>query len=181
MTLTHANANRQASNRGPLRKLPNQKVAVLIDDDNLSITAQQEFGRRVDYVKLLDAINDREIVRTILYRPATPSADRPPFPPGLQRFLERRLGMQIKTPPKNVDGWLIVDAIRMASKVDVIALVGGDGDYEPLADHLKALGCKVEVWSWPQCTSRRLQEAADHYIPLGEEFLRTEPEQAAAA
>ena len=48
----------------------------------------------------------------------------------------------------------------LAGKVDVIALVGGDGDYEPLLHYLKARGCKVEVWSWPVCTARRLREAS---------------------
>jgi uncharacterized LabA/DUF88 family protein len=176
MTHTPANNDQQAPTCGSLRKLPNQKVAILIDDDNLSITAQQQFGRNVDYLKLIEAMNGREVVRTILYRPAKPV----PFPRALQGLLQRRVGMQFKTPPKNVDGWLIVDAIRLASKVDVVALVAGDGDYEPLADHLKSLGCKVEVWSWPQSTSWRLRDAADDYIRLDETFLRPPADQAAA-
>jgi uncharacterized LabA/DUF88 family protein len=179
MTGVRYSKDRQVPNNGSLRKLPNQKVAVLIDDDNISIAAQKGFGGQVDYAKLIGAINDREVVRAILYRPAADGADQSPFPPTLQRFLERKLGVQVKTPPKNVDCWLTVDAIAIASKVDVIALVGGDGDYEPLVQYLKAQGCKVEVWSWPQCTARRLREAADHYIPLNAEMLRQEAAVAA--
>jgi len=154
----------------PGRKLASQRVAVMIDDDNLAIHAAKEYGRRIDYAKLISTINDRELVRAILYRPEKIAADYP-FPPKLQTFLERRLGVEVKTPPKNVDCWLTVDAIALASKVDVIALVGGDGDYEPLVHHLKAQGCRVEVWSWEGCTSRRLREAADRFIPLTTDML----------
>lgn len=152
------------------RKLTAQRVAVLIDDDNLSIQAANVFGRRIDYAKLLAAIDDREIVRAILYRPEQTAADHP-FPPKLLHFLERRLGVEVKTPPKNVDCWLTVDAVALAGKVDVVALVGGDGDYEPLLHFLKAQGCKVEVWSWEACTARRLRDAADRFIPLGTDML----------
>lgn len=159
-----------ASSVSTMRKLAAQRIAVLIDDDNISITATNCFGRRVDYAKLLEVIDDREMVRAILYRPES-SAAQYQFPPKLQRFLERRLGVEVKTPPKNVDCWLTVDAIALAAKVDVIALVGGDGDYEPLLHYLKARGCKVEVWSWPVSTARRLREAADRFIPLNTEVL----------
>ncbi len=155
---------------GRMRKLSAQRVAVLVDDDNLRITAGNAFGRGIDYAKLLEAIDDREIVRAILYRPEA-AAKQYPFPPKLQCFLERRLGVEVKTPPKNVDCWLTVDAIALAGKVDVIALVSGDGDYEPLLHYLKAQGCKVEVWSWEDCTARRLRDAADRYIPLNEAVL----------
>jgi uncharacterized LabA/DUF88 family protein len=159
---------------GTMRKLAAQRVAVLIDDDNLSITAAKAFGRKVDYAKLLEAIDDREIVRAILYRPEAVQAQYP-FPPKLQHFLERRLGVEVKTPPKNVDCWLTVDAIALAGKVDVIALVGGDGDYEPLLHFLKAQGVKVEVWSWKGCTAKRLRDAADRYIALTEDVLLPAP------
>lgn len=167
-----------ASSVSTMRKLAAQRVAVLIDDDNVSITATNAFGRRVDYAKLLEAIDDREMVRAILYRPEA-SAAQYQFPPKLQHFLERRLGVEVKTPPKNVDCWLTVDAIALAGKVDVIALVGGDGDYEPLLHYLKARGCKVEVWSWPVCTARRLREAADRFIPLNSDVLLPVPEPTA--
>lgn len=168
-----------ASSASTMRKLAAQRIAVLIDDDNVSITATNTFGRRIDYLKLLEVINDRELVRAILYRPEA-SAAQYQFPPKLQHFLERRLGVEVKTPPKNVDCWLTVDAIALAAKVDVIALVGGDGDYEPLLHYLKARGCKVEVWSWPVCTARRLREAADCFIPLTTDVLLAAPASPAA-
>jgi len=157
-----------------VRKLASQKLAVLIDDDNLSIGAEKIAGCRVDYARLMDAINHREIIRAILYRPAKAMAERP-FPLKLQHFLERRLGIEVKTPPKNVDCWLTVDAIALADKVDVVVLVAGDVDYEPLVHYLKAHGCKVEIWSWLGRTSQRLREAADSFSPLTTEMLYLPP------
>jgi uncharacterized LabA/DUF88 family protein len=159
------------------RALPNQKVAVLIDNDNLNISAMKTFGRRVDFVKLFNALNDREVVRALVYHPV-PQNTQNCFPAGLQHYLETRLGFEFRNPPKNVDCWLTVDAISLASKVDVIVLVAGDGDYEPLAHYLRSQGCKVEVWSWAVAMSQRLRQAADRYVPLTVDLLlpKTEAE-----
>mgnify|MGYP000067028820 CR=1 FL=1 len=163
----------------PARPLPNQKVAVLIDNDNLNISAMRTFGRRVDFVKLFNALNDREIVRALVYHPV-PQNTQNSFPTSLQHFLETRLGFEFRNPPKNVDCWLTVDAISIASKVDVVVLVAGDGDYEPLAHYLRSQGCKVEVWSWAVAMSQRLRQAADRYVPLTVDLLlpKTEAEPA---
>jgi uncharacterized LabA/DUF88 family protein len=152
------------------RKLASQKLAILIDDDNLSIYAAKQYGCRVDHRKLVETINHRELLRVIFYRPVAASAGHP-FPPRLQCFLELQLGVEVKTPPKNVDCWLTVDAIAMADKVDVMALVAGDGDYEPLVHYLKARGCRVEVWSWEHNTARRLREAADGFFAIDADVL----------
>jgi hypothetical protein len=47
-----------------------------------------------------------------------PAAIQHTFPPTFQQFLEKRLGMEVKTPPKNVDCCLTVDAISLARKVE---------------------------------------------------------------
>jgi uncharacterized LabA/DUF88 family protein len=123
------------------------------------------FGRRVDYRALFDAMNDREVVRSIYFRPRN-------CDPRFQTFLEQSLGIEVQLPAKNVDTWLTVAAVTLAEKVDVIALVAGDADYAPLAWYLKSRGCKVEVWSWPKSTASALREAADEFRPLDERMLR---------
>lgn len=65
------------------------------------------------------------------------------------------------------DVGLAVDAIRMASFLDVVILVTGDGDFVPLVEYLKwGLGRQVEVASFARSTSSRLRESADIYINL---------------
>jgi uncharacterized LabA/DUF88 family protein len=155
---------------GTMRRLAAQRVAVLIDDDNLRIGVAKK-SRRIDYAKLLEAVVDgRELFRAILYRPEAKRKPQP-FPSGLRYVLERELGVEVQTTEKNADCWIAVDAIALAPNADVIALVGGDTDYQAIVPKLKAEGAKFEVWSWRGDTSERLMEAADEYIPLTKSVL----------
>jgi len=150
-----------------LHKHAKQRVAVLIDDDNLTRQTGTMQRRHVDYPKLLARMDERETVRTILYRPTTETCAQP-FPPKLVRLLRDELGVELKTPPKNADCWLTVDAVTLAEKADVIALVAGDKDYEPLVHYLKSRGCCVEVWSWGDKMAGSLRRAADRVYTLDE-------------
>jgi len=147
-----------------IKKFESQRIAVLVDADNLEIEARNSYQGKVDYKKLLERVNGREIVRALYYKPEKWVAN------GLRYALQNR-GFEVKTPPKNVDCWLTIDAVTLAEKVDVIILVGGDADYIPLVWLLKSKGTKVEVWMWKDATSRSLIEAADDYIPLTRDFL----------
>ena len=67
------------------------------------------------------------------------------------------------------DVGMAVDAIRMASFLDVVVLATGDGDFLPLVDYLKwGMGRQVEVASFSRSTSAKLKEAADYFYDLGE-------------
>lgn len=147
-----------------MKKLDSQRLAVIVDAENLEIYAWQTFHRPIDYKALFEAVNGREVVRAIYFKPRE-------CPPRLRTFLEEGLGVEVKLPAKNVDTWLTISAVTLAEKVDTIALVGGDGDYAPLAWYLKSRGCKVEVWSWPGATASALREAADEFRPLNEKLL----------
>jgi len=60
-----------------------------------------------------------------------------------------------------------MDAIELASKLDAIIIVSGDGDFVPLVQHLKhALGCYVEVMAFGKSSSQKLVEEADNFIDL---------------
>ena len=67
------------------------------------------------------------------------------------------------------DVGIAVDAIRMATLLDVIILVTGDGDFVPLVEYLKwGLGREVEVAAFGRSASAKLKDAADVFIDLGE-------------
>jgi uncharacterized LabA/DUF88 family protein len=144
--------------------LSGQRIGVLVDGENLEIYAEQVYGERIDYRRLLDAVNGREVVRALYYKPARRIGL------SFRRFIEA-LGVEVKTPPKNVDCWLSIDAVTLAEKCDVIVLVGGDGDYAPLLWFLKSRGVRVEVWMWAGATAEELRVAADAYVPLTMDFL----------
>ncbi len=92
------------------------------------------------------------------------------------------LGVEIKSKKLKVrpDGsakgdWdmgLAIDAINIAPKVDAIALVTGDGDFVALVEKLKAMGVRVEVYSFPSSTAEELRLSADYYYALDAEVLR---------
>jgi uncharacterized LabA/DUF88 family protein len=65
----------------------------------------------------------------------------------------------------------VIDAVTMAEKIDVAIILGGDKDFLPLFWYLRSRGCRVEIWSWPETTSPEVQEAADFYFPLTEEYI----------
>jgi uncharacterized LabA/DUF88 family protein len=147
-----------------MRKLNCQRIAVLVDADNLEIFARDAFARVIDYRALWCAMNGREVVRAIYFKPRE-------CPPRLRTFLEQGLGMEVKIPPENVDTYLAMAAVSLAERVDTIALCGGDSDYVPLLEYLRSKGCKTEVWSFPGTTSAALRAAADEFRALDESIL----------
>ena len=64
------------------------------------------------------------------------------------------------------DVGLVIDMISMAPKLDVIALVSGDGDFVPAIKYVKKFGCQVEVVAFSRTCSQKLQDSADDFIDL---------------
>ena len=63
---------------------------------------------------------------------------------------------------------IAIDAITLSKLVDVVVLVSGDGDYEPLVDFLKFNGTIVEVAGFKRSTSSKLIEVANNFTDLEE-------------
>ncbi len=61
----------------------------------------------------------------------------------------------------NWDLGIAVDMIEQAEKMDIVALVSGDGDFAPVVRMLQRMGKKVEVYSFENTISSELREAAD--------------------
>ena len=110
-------------------------------------------------------MGDREILRILYYKPIYKeiSTEFETFWLGL--------GGEIRRPTKNADTFLVIDAVTMAEKIDVAIILGGDKDFLPLIWFLRSRGCRVEIWSWPETTSPEMQEAADFYHGLTEDFV----------
>ncbi len=147
-----------------LKNLLFQKVGIFIDAENIEMSGLKHHDVRTDYKKILERVGDREITRILYYKPEYKeiSSDFESFWYGL--------GGEIKRPAKNADSFMVIDAVTMADKLDVVILLGGDKDFLPLVWYLKSRGCRVEVWSWPETTSPEFKEAADFYFPLTTEF-----------
>ena len=151
-----------------------QRVAILIDVQNMYHSAKNIFGARVNFKEVLKtAVAGRELVRAIGYVIKTESGEE-------KAFLEALVKMGIETRIKDLqifpggtkkadwDVGMAVDAVRLAEmKNDAIVLVTGDGDFIPLVEYLKAKGVQVELLSFSRSTSQKLQEAVDDFTDLG--------------
>lgn len=156
-------------------KQKGQRVGVFIDAQNLYHSAKNIYRSKVNFETILeDAVASRTLVRAIAYVITTESGEEKGFFEALEK-----LGIETKAKDLQIfyggakkadwDVGLAVDAIKMASKLDAVVLVGGDGDYVPLVEYLeKALGVQVEVVSFGKSTSSKLIEAAEDFMDLDE-------------
>ncbi|UOY10238.1 NYN domain-containing protein [Methanonatronarchaeum sp. AMET6-2] len=150
----------------------NQRVAVFVDSQNMYHSTKSLFNKNLNYSKVLEyAIDDRKLIRAIAYVVKADTSEEETFFDAL-----KDIGFEIKIKELKVyyDGtkkgdWdmgIAIDAMALASKVDVIILVTGDGDFTALVETLKAKGVRVEVISFQRSTSKELTEAATKYTDI---------------
>ncbi len=156
-------------------KHKNQRVAVLIDVQNMYHSAKHIYNGRANFKEILKAaVAGRQLIRAIGYVIRTESGEERSFFEALSK-----IGIELKIKDLQIfpggmkkadwDVGMAVDAIRLAEMViDAIVLVTGDGDYVPLVEYLKGKGRQVEVVAFGKSTSARLKEEADDFIDLGE-------------
>lgn len=156
-----------------LTKHKDQRVAVLIDVQNMYHSAKNIYHAKVNFAKILEtAISDRKLIRAFAYVVKTKTGEEKPFFDALIKLgIETRVrelqefygGMK----KADWDVGISVDAIKTAPGVDVIILVSGDGDFIQLVEYLKNQGKRVEVMAFGKSASLRLKEIADEFIDLG--------------
>ncbi|KKR45980.1 MAG: hypothetical protein UU22_C0036G0005 [Parcubacteria group bacterium GW2011_GWA2_40_8] len=161
-------------------KHTNQRVAVLVDVQNLYHSAKHMFSARVNYQTLLEeVVAGRMLVRSLAYVvKAGDLAEEQAFFDALTKagFEVKSKDLQVFAGGMKKADWdvgLAVDAIRLSSLVDAIILVTGDGDFIPLVEFLKMQkGVQVEVAAFGRSASAKLKEAADDFLDLGQsQFL----------
>lgn len=178
-----------------LTRPKSQRVGIFIDIQNLYHSAKHLYAGRVNYRELIRELTaGRQLIRTMGYvvksesvladtgREAGPrttpggrelSSESAFFEALTKNGIELRMkDLQIFPGGVKKADWdvgMAVDAIRMASFLDVIVLVTGDGDFIPLVEYLKwGLGREVEVAAFGRSASSKLKEAADFFVNLEE-------------
>jgi uncharacterized LabA/DUF88 family protein len=157
------------------KRHPNQRVAVLVDSQNLYHSAQSLFTQNIDYASLLEqAVDGRQLTRAIAYVIRAEAPEEESFFDALVDIgFETRI-KDIKTFPdgsKKAD-WdvgMSLDAVTLANHVDSIVLCTGDGDFARLCSHLKHEGVKVETISFGESTADELIDAADEFTDMSED------------
>ena len=150
----------------------NQRVGVFIDVQNLYYSAKHLYKAKVNFGTILKTtLANRQLVRAFAYVIKAESKEENLFFTALSKmgFELRMKELQIFFGGAKKGDWdvgIAMDIMRMASKLDVIVLVSGDGDFKDLLEHVKSLGCRAEVAAFGKSASSRLKETADEFLDL---------------
>lgn len=159
---------------------PEQRVAIFIDTQNMYHSAKHLFGARVNFPALVEtAAGDRPVIRAVAYVAKSKTGEEQAF---FDALIQNGIELKIKDVQEFASGqkkadWdvgMTVDAISISSRVDVVVLVTGDGDFCPLVEFLHAHGVLCEVAAFSESTNARLREIADTFLDLStrpEKFL----------
>ncbi len=157
-----------------------QRVAFLIDTQNMYHSAKHIHGARLNFGRAVDLVADhRPIIRAIAYVAKSKSGEEQGFFDALQNAgieLKSKDVQEFASGAKKAD-WdvgMAVDAVKLGEKVDVIVLMTGDGDFVPLVEYLHGRGVIVEVAAFAESTNAELKDVCDRFFDIsseGEELL----------
>ncbi len=149
-----------------------QRVAVLIDVQNLYHSAKNLYGARVNFGAVLKlGVSQRNLIRAFAYVVRTKTGEEKPF---FEALTKLGIEMRVRDLQEYFGGlkkadWdvgITVDAIRIAPSIDTIVLASGDGDFLQLIEFLRNQGKRIEVIAFGKSASSKLKEEADEFINL---------------
>ena len=154
---------------------PEQRVAIIIDTQNLYHSAKNLYKAKVNFANVVKAaLGERKLIRAISYVVNTESGEEQPFFEALEK-----VGIEIKTKDLQIfyggakkadwDVGMCVDAIKLSHKVDAIVFATGDGDFIPAVEYIKSQGCQVEAITFGRSASSGLRDAVDDFIDMDED------------
>jgi len=155
----------------------NQRVAVLVDVQNMYYSAKKIYNSKISFQKLLPALlSNRRLVRAIAYTVEKEGADQEKFYEMLKHtgFEVKRRDLIVRNDGSRKGDWdmgIAIDAISLIDKVDVMVLVTGDGDFAALVTMLKSRGVRVEVASFMESTAESLINAANDHFVINHDML----------
>ncbi len=155
----------------------NQRVAILVDVQNMYYAARNLYNSKLEFSKLLHFLcRGRVLARAIAYIVERPGMEQEKFVEVLRRngyevrkklLIERSDGSQ----KGDWDLGMALDAISLSDKVDGVILVTGDGDFVTLVHYLHCRGVRVEVASFPDTTALELIRSCNYYHRLNDRVL----------
>lgn len=155
-----------------------ERVGIFVDVQNMFYAARQQFNGRLDFQRLLTlSSNNRRVSRAIAYIIQTPDIDQSNFISLLTRsgyeVKSKELRTRIDGSAKgNWDMEMAMDIISFLPKLDVVALVSGDGDFVPLVQKIKSeYNVRCEVFGFEHNTAVDLKEIADVFHPIGRDLI----------
>jgi uncharacterized LabA/DUF88 family protein len=155
-----------------------EKIAIFVDVQNIYYTTRQQFQKHFNYKFFwTEATNNCEVIEAFAY--AIDKGDAKQI--GFQNTL-KKIGFSIKLKPyiQRRDGtakgdWdvgITLDVVELASSVDKIILLSGDGDFDLLLQKVKKVyGVTTIVYGVTSLTAPSLINSADHFVPITDKFL----------
>ncbi len=155
-----------------VQKHKEQRIAVLIDVQNMYHSAKNIYQAKVNFAEILkEAIFGRKLIRAFAYVVRTKTGEEKPF---FEALTKLGFEMRVRDLQEYYGGlkkadWdvgISIDAVRINPTVDTIVLVSGDGDFIQLIEYLKNQGKRVEVMAFSRSASSKLREVVDEFIDL---------------
>ncbi|MDQ7050975.1 MAG: NYN domain-containing protein [Enterobacterales bacterium] len=155
-----------------------KKIAIFSDVQNIYYTTKQAYGRQFNYRKLWRLISTQgEIVAANAYAIDKGDEKQLKFQSAL-----KHIGFKIKLKPyiQRSDGsakgdWdvgITIDIMEMASKVDRVVLLSGDGDFDLLLQKInRDYAVETQVFGVESLTANSLINAATQYIKIENNLL----------
>ncbi|MEI6896210.1 MAG: NYN domain-containing protein [Psychromonas sp.] len=143
-----------------------KKIAIFADVQNIYYTSRQAYGKQFNYRKLWQKIKSQgQITHAYAY-----AIDRGDDQQIKFQDVLKHLGFEVKLKPyiQRSDGtakgdWdvgITIDIMEVASQVDTIILLSGDGDFSILLDKVRqSFGVETEAYGVPQLTAKSLMDA----------------------
>ncbi len=155
-----------------------ERVAILVDVQNVYYTTRQVFGRHFDYNAFwAQATAGRDVVAAYAY-----AVDRGDDKQRQFQNILRGIGFQVKLKPyiQRRDGsakgdWdvgITLDAVELAEHVERLVLVSGDGDFALLVQRIRQrFAIPVEVYGVAKLSAEALVRSASAFIPIDTPLL----------
>ena len=155
-----------------------QRVGIFVDVQNMYYSARNLYEAKVNFREILKiAVHGRKLVRAIAYVIKADVKEEVNFFEALEK-----IGYEVKAKDLQIfyggakkgdwDVGIAMDTLRMATKLDTIVLVSGDGDFRALVEYLKSQGCRAEVIAFGKSASSLLIEVADDFIDMDKDKRR---------
>lgn len=155
-----------------------QKIAILVDVQNIYYTTRDTFNKQFNYRAFWQHISQQgEIVLANAY-----AIDKGDVHQGKFQSALRHIGFNVKLKPyiQRADGsakgdWdvgITIDALLAGESIDTLVLLSGDGDFDRLLLTMRdKFNCKTQVYGVEQLTATSLVMAADEFIKIDSSLL----------
>ncbi|MCL1048806.1 NYN domain-containing protein [Shewanella abyssi] len=155
-----------------------KKIALFVDVQNIYYTCRQAYGRQFNYRKLWQHLGyEGEITHATAYAIHRGDDGQLKFQDAL-----KHIGFEVKLKPfiQRSDGsakgdWdvgIAIDIMEVASEVDSVILLSGDGDFDLLMLKIyQKYGVETQVYGVPGLTAKSLIDSASQYHQIDDSLL----------